>query len=136
MSLHADRTHLPPALFFDLCKGPCKLLEPVIERCADNWSDKLVVSSYDVGSGNNELKVELALRGAMPKALPTVILFQNGKVLTRFEGIVSDEELNDILKANIVPQKKKELVASASSSSSSGLISFASNTADDYMLTP
>lgn len=109
-------------------------MEPVIERCANNWSDELVVSSYDVGSSNDELKVELALRGAMPKALPTVILFQDGKVLTSFEGVVSDEELNDILKANIIPQEEKELVPA--SASSSGFISFASNTADEYMLTP
>jgi thioredoxin 1 len=140
--------------------GPCKLIEPVLDRCAENWGDNLVVSRYDVQSKNHAVKVELLLKGVMPKSLPSLILFQNNKVATTWNGVLSDAELEELLQENLTSNQAKApepaLVSSRKSGYSnqakppetepepepalvatrkSGYVSFASSS-DDYMLTP
>ncbi len=133
---------------FDNRCGPCKLIEPALEQCAQTWKDSLVVGKYDVESQNNELKVELLLKGVMPQALPALILIHKNKVLTTWKGLIRPDELNKLLEEYIINSKytkdqRTETDASSTrrttvvddSCRKSGLISFASvGTGDDYML--
>jgi hypothetical protein len=129
------------------------LIEPTLEECAKEWRDDLIVSKYNVESNNDELKVELLLRGVMPKSLPALILIHNNQILTTWKGVIKPQELQTMLEDQIVlnnVDKKKDITASTKSSSTrnrnneatpskrkSGLISFAmmnGNDGDDYML--
>ena len=69
-------------VLFQRC-GPCKLIEPVLEQCAEDWKNSVVVGKFDVEdtSKSRNLKVELILQGAMPQALPALILVHNNKIL-------------------------------------------------------
>lgn len=66
---------------------PCKKMEPVIEEIKKNMPDKVSVKFVDGGS-NTELmniwKVE---------ALPTFIIYKQGKEVWRKQGIVSSEDM-------------------------------------------
>lgn len=75
----------------DWC-GPCMKLAPTVEEIAAE-SD----GSYLVGKVNIDEQPELAARFGV-NAIPTVIVFQNGKEIKRSVGLVSKEALLDLLK--------------------------------------
>ena len=91
----------------DFC-GPCKLIEPVINQCASDRKDSLVVSRYDVESDSNEIKLELLLQRVMPQALPSLILIHNNKVLGTKTGLISADELNEFLDSNLSKSSSKQ----------------------------
>lgn len=73
--------------------GPCKLLEPVVERAADKWKGISFIR-YDVDSGNNaELKADLLLQGVAISSLPALILFMDGKHVASKSGLIGDLEM-------------------------------------------
>lgn len=140
-------THSLDSTFDNRC-GPCKLIEPVLDQCAQTWKFSLVVGKYDVESQNDELKVELLLLGVMPQALPALILIHKNKVLTTWKGLIRPDELNTMLEEFINNSKYatvQEMTTVASSNRrtavvdaprrKSGLISFATvGAGDEYML--
>mmetsp|Transcript_49062 Transcript_49062/g.59407 ORF Transcript_49062/g.59407 Transcript_49062/m.59407 type:complete len:210 (+) Transcript_49062:163-792(+) len=116
--------------------GPCKLIEPIIRSAAEKYtstSQLSAVTKYDVESKNPNLKMELVLQGVHPSALPSLILFRQGKAIANWSGAITEAELDDFLKENcsefwekegVVPKEKKK-----------GFVNFASSMEnDDYML--
>ena len=89
-----------------------------MEECAKEWKDSLVVGKFDVeeATGENcksrDLKVELILQGAMPQALPALILVHNNKVLDTWKGVISPIQLQEMLQKHIV--ENKQIVENAS----------------------
>jgi len=67
--------------------GPCKMLAPVIEEIAEDYSEKLSVGKVNIDD-NQELaeKYEIV-------SIPTVCLFQNGQVVSQIVGFRSKKEL-------------------------------------------
>jgi len=66
---------------------PCKKMEPVIEDIKKDMTDKVSVKFVDGGANTalmNTWKVE---------ALPTFIIYQQGKEVWRKQGIISKEDL-------------------------------------------
>eukprot|EP00980_Cylindrotheca_fusiformis_P008206 scaffold1736_cov127-Cylindrotheca_fusiformis.AAC.20 len=118
--------------------GPCKLIEPVINQCADDREDSLVVCRYDVDSDSNEVKLELLLQRVMPQALPSLILIRNRKVLGTRNGIVTDSELDEFLNQHLSKttdvSEKDEIEETSKRIERRGFINFM-NQVDDYMLT-
>jgi thioredoxin 1 len=100
---------LHPLAWLRRC-GPCKLIEPVLEQCAEDWKDSIVVGKFDVedSNGSRNLKVELILQGAMPQALPALILVHNNKILDTWKGVISPTELQDLLKIHVVQGKSRK----------------------------
>eukprot|EP00536_Pseudo-nitzschia_multiseries_P009470 jgi/Psemu1/325658/estExt_fgenesh1_pg.C_2640013 len=98
-------------LLLDACAqwcGPCKMIEPLLVQCADDWKDTVVVGKFDVDDANDksrDLKVELILQGAMPQALPALILIHNNKVLDTWKGVISQVELQEMLEKSVVGKK-------------------------------
>ena len=48
------------ATLVDACAiwcGPCKLIEPVLDRCATKWSETIEMAKFDVEAKNPNLKV-------------------------------------------------------------------------------
>ncbi|KAL3941812.1 MAG: hypothetical protein SGBAC_003892 [Bacillariaceae sp.] len=128
-------------ILIDACAefcGPCKLIEPVIDQVASNRKDSLVVSRYDVESDSNEIKLELLFQRVMPRALPSLILIQNNKVLGTKTGLISADALDEFLDARLgqtvaevgIDQRNED---QAKRIKRKGFISFMYQQ-DDYML--
>lgn len=48
------------ATLVDACAtwcGPCKLIEPVLEKCAEKWAGKIEMAKFDVEQKNPNLKL-------------------------------------------------------------------------------
>uniref|UniRef100_A0A7S2EAJ4 Thioredoxin domain-containing protein n=1 Tax=Trieres chinensis TaxID=1514140 RepID=A0A7S2EAJ4_TRICV len=120
-------------VLLDICApwcGPCKLIEPVLDRCGKRWGDALTIARYDIEQKSLAVKIELVRQEALPKKLPSLILFQNGKVVAKRAGVVNDDSLDEFLEESLavdVGADDNEV------ESRSGLISFA-QAKDDYML--
>ena len=74
----------------DWC-GPCKMLAPVIEEVAAKASGKAVIAKVDV-----EKESALAARFKV-MSIPTVILFEDGKVVQSFVGVQPEETYLGVL---------------------------------------
>ena len=67
--------------------GPCKVLAPVIDEIADEYSGRVVVGKVDV-----DIAPALAQRYGI-QAIPTVVLFKAGRAVDQSLGVVSKREL-------------------------------------------
>lgn len=72
--------------YADWC-GPCKTLAPILKEVKGELGDRLRVVKVDVDR-NQQVAARYQVRG-----VPTMILFQNGKVLWRQSGVLPKPEL-------------------------------------------
>lgn len=73
--------------------GPCKALAPVLETMANGQADKLKVVKVDVDA-EPKLAVDYSVR-----ALPTLILFKDGKPHSQLVGLQSAEAIQGMVSA-------------------------------------
>ncbi len=73
--------------------GVCRLVEPVLTRLQAEWQDSLKVVGFNA---DQSLKVANAYR---LRTLPTLILFEGGKIRHRLEGFHSTDDLHRQLEA-------------------------------------
>jgi thioredoxin 1 len=71
--------------------GPCKMMKPVIDNFINNNSDKVNLIKIDVDSDRRVA----AAYGV--NSVPTFVALKNGNLLDRFNGMVSQARLNQIL---------------------------------------
>lgn len=67
--------------------GPCKRLEPELEKLAAEWAGKVVLMHVNVDQAAS-LVASFGIMG-----VPTVILFVNGKEMARFTGLTSRDKI-------------------------------------------
>jgi thioredoxin 1 len=127
-----DRTVLIDA-YATFC-GPCKLIEPVIERCAANRDDVDFVR-YNVEAANvKELKLDLLMQKTVIRKLPTLIMYIRGEVVSTHSGLINYEELESFI-SKALHDNATEEENTGSSTKSRGKISFGSTLErDDYAL--
>lgn len=77
--------------------GPCKMLEPILKELADQWADKVRILKVDVDQ-NPELAMQYNVMG-----VPTLMLFQDGKVLERLSGYQPKDRLMKVLQPHLMP---------------------------------
>ncbi|MBR2397823.1 MAG: thioredoxin [Clostridia bacterium] len=71
--------------------GPCRMLSPIVDEVAEN-NDNVKVCKVNV---DNEQ--ELAIKyGVM--SIPTLLLFENGKLVNKSIGLVSKEKIENMIK--------------------------------------
>ena len=76
--------------YADWC-GPCKMLSPIIDEVA---KDNNTCSFYKLNVDDNE---EIAREyGIM--SIPTLLIFNDGKLINTSVGLKSKEEINDLIK--------------------------------------
>lgn len=76
--------------FFATWCGPCKMLSPVVDEISNELSD---INFYKVDVDKNE---DIAREyGIM--SIPTIIIFENGKVVNTLVGIRSKTELKEVI---------------------------------------
>lgn len=88
--------------------GPCRLMENVVNKIADEWKGNLAVARYDVEDGaGKEVKMDLLFQDVMPSKLPAFILFQQGSAVGERSGMLSKEEMEEFLASYSVPRPIK-----------------------------
>lgn len=74
--------------------GPCRAMGPVIEQFAKDYDGKYIVGKVNVDE-NPELSMEYGIM-----SIPSIIVFKNGKVATQKIGLISAEEIVDLIEKN------------------------------------
>lgn len=60
--------------------GPCKMLAPILEELAVEWSQKISIRKLDVDQNQNTA-MQYGVMG-----VPTLILFKDGEIAARMTG--------------------------------------------------
>lgn len=81
--------------FYATWCGPCKMMQPVLEETAKQVGSKVKILKVDVD------KNPLAASSFQVRGVPTLILFQQGKILWRESGVVPTYQLVKILESNL-----------------------------------
>ena len=72
---------------------PCRIIGPLVEELAADFEGAARVSKLDVDA-NPKVAAQYDVR-----SIPTLLFFQDGKVVDRLTGVVPKEELADKLSA-------------------------------------
>ncbi len=75
--------------------GPCRMLGPVVEKLAEDYSGKA-----EIGKINVDEEQELAVRYGVMN-IPTVIFFKDGKEIDRKVGMMPVDAYTQVLDANV-----------------------------------
>jgi len=76
--------------------GPCKMLEPVIEKISKEYKDdKLVIVKLSVEQ-NTKIPEKYNVL-----SIPTVKLFKEGEVVSQFIGLKSELDIKDWINSNL-----------------------------------
>ncbi|XP_073315750.1 thioredoxin Y, chloroplastic-like [Primulina huaijiensis] len=81
--------------FYATWCGPCQLMVPVLEQVSSKMDGKILVVKIDsekYSSLSNQYSIE---------ALPTFILFANGKPVDRFEGAMTADKLIERIETSL-----------------------------------
>ncbi|EAZ79611.1 thioredoxin [Algoriphagus machipongonensis] len=76
--------------------GPCKMMHPILEDTAKQLGEKVKILKVDVD------KNPLAASKFQVRGVPTLILFQKGKILWRESGVVPTHQLVKTIETNIM----------------------------------
>ena len=75
--------------------GPCKQIGPILEDISDEYQDKITIGKLDVDD-NPEIASKYQIRG-----IPTMMLFNNGKLVDTKVGMSSKNDLLEWIDKNI-----------------------------------
>lgn len=75
--------------FFATWCGPCQMLSPILKEVKATVGDKVKIIKIDVDK-NRDL---MANPQFQVKGVPTLMLFQNGKMLWRQSGVLSKDDI-------------------------------------------
>jgi thioredoxin 1 len=71
--------------------GPCKMMKPVLKELHDSLGDKLRILKIDIDRN------PAVASNFQVQSVPTLILFQNGKILWRQSGVMQTAQLQKII---------------------------------------
>ena len=75
--------------------GPCKMIAPILDEIADEYSDRLKICKLDIDA-NQATPPKYGIRG-----IPTLMLFKNGELEATKVGALSKSQLQAFLDSNI-----------------------------------
>ena len=75
--------------------GPCKQIAPILEEISNEYNDKITIGKLDVDE-NPETPGKYQIRG-----IPTMLLFNNGKLVDTKVGLSSKTDLKEWINKNI-----------------------------------
>ena len=71
--------------------GPCKMIAPILEQVADEYEGRLSLVKLDVEENQN-IAMQYGVR-----SIPTLMLFKDGVVEAQHVGMLSKEQLGQLL---------------------------------------
>jgi thioredoxin 1 len=80
--------------FFATWCGPCQMLSPILKEVKDSLGEEVSIIKIDVDK-NQALAAQYQVRG-----VPTMLLFQKGKILWRQSGVLSKQQIIQAIKNN------------------------------------
>jgi thioredoxin 1 len=75
--------------------GPCKMIAPILEDVAKEYSGKLRIAKINIDD-NPSIPGEYGIRG-----IPTLLLFKNGNVEAQKVGALSKSQLTAFIDSNL-----------------------------------
>jgi thioredoxin 1 len=75
--------------------GPCKAIAPILEELAVEFADKLRIAKVNIDE-NDAIAAEHGIR-----AIPTMLLFKNGKLVEQIVGMLPKATLKEKLQAQL-----------------------------------
>lgn len=75
--------------------GPCKMIAPVLEEVADEYSDKMAVAKLNIDDNPNT-PPKFGIRG-----IPTLMMFKGGEVIATKVGALSKTQLIEFIQGNL-----------------------------------
>ena len=75
--------------------GPCKVLGPVIDEVAEDYSDRVKFVKLNIDNNPSNTQ-KFRIRG-----IPTLLLFKNGEKIDTSVGVLSKSELASFLDKNL-----------------------------------
>ena len=75
--------------------GPCRAMAPVIEDLAEEFDGRVKIVKMNVDE-NQDTPRKYGIR-----AIPTLILFQNGEVVEQITGAVSKSSIKEMISSKI-----------------------------------
>lgn len=75
--------------------GPCKMLDPIVEELADQWSTRVKVVHIDVDS-NQDLVMQYNVMG-----VPTLMLIKDGQPQERMSGYKPKNKIISLFEPHI-----------------------------------
>lgn len=81
--------------FYATWCGPCRMMKPVLEDVSDKYKGKIRFYQIDIDSAE-----ELADKYKI-EAVPTMLVFENGKEVGRTSGYQELEEFESFLKSTL-----------------------------------
>ena len=76
--------------YADWC-GPCKMLAPVVEALAGEWEGKVKIGKLNVDNA-----MDTAQNYGI-QSIPTLLYFKNGEIVNKSIGVVSKNEIEQVL---------------------------------------
>lgn len=71
--------------------GPCKAQGPIVEKLAENYENKARIGKMNVDE-SKQVAQTLGIR-----AIPTLIVFKDGKEVQRFTGLQNEDNLTSAI---------------------------------------
>ncbi|HRU39484.1 MAG TPA: thioredoxin [Candidatus Goldiibacteriota bacterium] len=71
--------------------GPCKMIAPLIDKMAAEYSGRLKVVKVDVDSSSNTASA-FGIR-----SIPTLMFFKSGEMVEQVIGVVNEQQLKKII---------------------------------------
>ncbi len=71
--------------------GPCKMIAPIIQEIAEEYTDKAKICKLDTDEARDSA-MEFGI-----SAIPTIILFKDGQVQKKWVGLTSKKDLTEAI---------------------------------------